>query len=585
MFDLETRLSRHAAQLETMAPVIDLPEVNSIIAAASTRGLRVPIYVGRPKVVIALAILALGLVAAAVTYALRSEVVEEGPLLGKFMEIEIAPDGLPFIVYSDDVTGGTIFAKCADRFCAEGTTLTRFDGFFPTVLMRDDSRPLIWIDGRDGVEEGPWLLDCDNPACTAYSTTEIADMPTPVSDIAESGRTLMTYWNPAGDLVIGTCESPACPVGITETVVTDAAYVNVFRAFFDPSDRPVLVFVHDSELNLVRCSVPDCSTGYDQSVVASGDFEELTPFDIAVSPEGVPWIVHGRYGVEIVRCSDETCALRDSIPLGTGENAWTISAIVGSDGLPLFIYNWSESTNSMVLKVARCGDVSCMKGTVATLHRGPRVSSFAATLDDEGNPVIAHRTEEGVLAVTCGDPGCTDGALEVTFWDHTETVPTTTMPSVTGPSATIVPTPPGDPATGPLFEPGTWIRIADFGQIFDCTWESTDDAFARDCKPAASSALGLSADVHLVSMANLEDTLVVITQACQTPPNLRADEPESVFDCELVALVDRRDGLGRVAGDRRSGTGRRRTDVRCGRILHPRRVDVTERGDLAPGSF
>jgi hypothetical protein len=35
-------------------------------------------------------------------------------------------------------------------------------------------------------------------------------------------------------------------------------------------------------------------------------------------------------------------------------------------------------------------------------------------------------------------------------------------------------------------------------------------------------------------MVNLEDTLVVVTQACQTPPNQLADEPESVFDCTAL---------------------------------------------------
>jgi len=532
--DLKTRLQQHAAGLESVAPRIDLAEIRSIAAAATAQDVRVPIYVGNRKMVIALVVLAVVVVAAAVTYTLRSETVEEGPSIGAFIEMALDHEGLPFLAYSDADEIGTTFAKCADRFCAEGTVFTHFDGMFPTIVMRDDGRPLIWIDGRDGVEEGPWLLDCDNPACTAYSTTEITVMPTPVNDIAESGRTLMTYWNPAGDLVIGTCEDSVCADGIAETVVKDAQYANVIQAFLDPSDRPVLIFVHGSELHLVRCKAQDCSSGYDRNAVATGDFEELTPANVAIGSDGVPWIAHGRYGNQIVRCADEVCTSSETVPLGTGENAWTLSALLGSDELPLFVYNWSESNDTMVLKVARCSDASCMKGTIATVHRGSRVTSFSTTLGDDGRPVIGFRTEDGVLAIMCGDAACTDGALGVARWDHTKTTFTTTLSGENGPPPTAVEPPPGDARSTPAFEPGSWIRIADFDTIFDCTWESADDASAPGCKPAASSVLGLSADVHLVSMVNLEDTLVVVTQACQAPPNLRADEPELVFDCEAA---------------------------------------------------
>ncbi len=529
--DLETRLQQHAAGLESVAPRIDLPEIRSIVAAASTKDARVPIHVGNRKTVVALVVLAVVVVAAAVTYALRSETVEEGPSIGAFIEIAVDHEGLPFLAYSDAEEVGTTFAKCADRFCARGTVFSHFDGMFPTIVMRDDGRPLIWIDGRDGVEEGPWLLDCDNPACTAYSTTPIAHMPMPPSDIAESGRTLMAYRDPAGDLVIGTCADTACADGIERSVVDDARHVNVIRAFLDESDRPVLIFVRGSELHFVRCTAPDCSTGYDRNVIANGDFEDLTPADVVIGSDGVPWIAHGRYGNQIVRCSNEVCASTETVPLGAGENAWTLSAMLGSDELPLFVYNWSDSDDTMVLKVARCSDPSCMKGTIATIHRGSRVTSFSATLGGVGKPVIAFRTDDGVLAITCGDAACTDGALGVARWDHTESSVATTLPTDDGPPTTGVSPPPGDPASGPLFEPGAWTRIADFDTIFDCTWESDDDASAPPCKPAASSALGLSPDVQPVAIVNLEDTLVVVTQTCQRPPNLQADEPESVFDC------------------------------------------------------
>jgi hypothetical protein len=356
-------------------------------------------------------------------------------------------------------------------------------------------------------------------------------MPTPPSDIAENGRTLIAYWDPAGDLVIETCADTACADGIERTVVDDAQHANVLRAFLDESDRPVLIFVHGSELHFVRCRAPDCSTGYDRNVIANGDFEDLTPADVVIGSDGVPWIAHGRYGNQIVRCSNEVCASTETVPLGAGENAWMLSALLGADELPLFVYNWSESNDTMVLKVARCSDASCMKGTVATIHQGSRVPSFSATLGVDGKPVIAFRTEDGVLAITCGDAACTEGAVGVARWDHTESGVATTSPPGDGPPTTVVSLPPGDSASGPLFEPGAWIRIADFDSIFNCTWESGDDASARGCKPAASSELGLSADVHVVSMVNLEDTLVVVTQACLRPPNLEAEEPDSVFDC------------------------------------------------------
>ncbi len=38
-------------------------------------------------------------------------------------------------------------------------------------------------------------------------------------------------------------------------------YADIIQAFLDPSDRPVLIFVHGSELHLVRCRASDCSTG------------------------------------------------------------------------------------------------------------------------------------------------------------------------------------------------------------------------------------------------------------------------------------------------------------------------------------
>jgi hypothetical protein len=529
--DLETRLERHAAQMETVAPRIELSEVRSLAASASGKDVRVPIFLGKRRTVFVLVVLAVVVVAAAVTYALRSEMVEEGPLLGKFMEIDVAPDGLPFIVYTDDVTGGTIFAKCADRFCAEGTTFTHFDGFFPTVLMRDDSRPLIWIDGPDGVDVGPWLLDCEDAACSVYAVTELDSMPTEISDIAESGRILMTFWNQAGDLVIGTCENPACQVGITETVVTDAAYVNVIRAFFDASDRPVLIFVHGSELHLVRCRAPDCSTGYDRNAVATGDFDQGTPANLAIGSDGIPWIAHGRYGSQIARCSDEVCTSSETVPLGTDENALVLSALVGSDDLPLFVYNWSESDDTMVLKVARCSDVSCMKGTVATVHRGSFVSSPTGTLGDDGKPIIAFRSGDGVLAITCGDAACTDGALDVARWNHTDPPLPTAVPDRDSPPTSAVSQPPGDPASGPLFDPGMWVRVSGFDTMFGCEWGATDDRSSRACQPDGSSGLGLSGDVHLVSMVNLDGTLVVVTQACQTAPSMQANEPELASEC------------------------------------------------------
>jgi len=529
--DLETRLRQHAAGLESVAPRIDLPEIRSIAAATTAQDVRAPIYFGSRKKVIGLVVLAVVLIAAAVSYALRSETVEEGPSIGAFIEMALDHEGLPFIAYSDADEIGTTFAKCADRFCAEGTEFTHFNGMLPTIVMRDDGRPLIWMDGRDGVQEGPWLLDCDNPACSAYTPTDIAYTPTSFSDIAESGSTLVTYENRAGDLVIGTCDDSVCADGIAETVVTNAQYANVVQAFLDPFDRPVLIFVHNSALHFVRCRTSDCSTGYDRNVVATGDFEDLTPADVVIGSDGVPWIAHGRYGNQIVRCSDEVCTSSLTVPLGTDENAWALSALLASDEVPLFVYNWSESNDTMVLKVARCSDASCMKGTIATIHRGSLVVSFSATLGDDGKPVIAFRAEDGVLAITCGDAACTDGALGVAHWDHTEPDVATTLPTGDRAPTTVVSLPPGDSTSGPLFEPGAWIRIADFDSMFDCTWDSGDDAFARSCKPAASSALGLSADVHLVSMVDLQDTLVVVTQACQTPPNPQADEPESAFEC------------------------------------------------------
>lgn len=426
--DLESRLHRHTTQLESLTPPISVDEVRSMAASIPAAEIRVPVTVSHRRVVLAVTIAALALIAAGVALALRSEVVEEGPRLGSIMEMEIAPDGLPFLAYSDEENGGVVFAKCADRLCEDITAYTRFSGAFPSISMRPDGRPLIWIDGPDGSELGPWLLDCLDAACTNYITTEIEPPFNQAVALDSAGHVLLIYNDTSGEVIIGTCDDWACASGVD---VVRLGSVDPVTGLLDAAGRPLVLFVDGRNLHMLRCHTDHCSGGFDDVIVATGDLEELRPFTAVVGDNNVPWFAYGRYGLQIARCRDLTCAGYDTVSLGDDQRAWAVSTVTAG-GLPTFVYNWSESGGTDTLRVARCSDMACTTGTIATIARGRNIGSLAVARSDEGLPVIAYRSADGVTAISCGDPGCTEGALEITTWGQapstTLTTPTTQAP-------------------------------------------------------------------------------------------------------------------------------------------------------------
>lgn len=306
--------------------------------------------------------------------------------------MELDSDDRPAILYFQDAagpsptTGAVRLHRCNDVNCDSGSDTEIASGLSRSIaigLVLDGSGfPVIayWVSGASQVQ----VIRCDNRDCTGSKT------PHPVT-----GR-----WGSTGAII---------DIELT-------------------GNLPAMVLNVPPNTALVRCLLPDCSTGATSNTLpTSGSLPQLE-FTSGELPVITVQSFATNRGFEILSCDDPLCAdeAEMSATLETDTSlGYNASLILDALDRPRIAYG--NNMNSL-LKLAMCADSACSGSTIfrtvttgTTLgHTGNGIALHA------GNVVVAYQkntaNQQGVKLVRCADATCTtfdtsdvDGPASGTF--------------------------------------------------------------------------------------------------------------------------------------------------------------------------
>jgi len=241
------------------------------------------------------------------------------------ISIEIGNDGFPAIVYNHRTAPDIKFVHCRTISCAD-VGLPSFDPPITVNLDGFESNPSMAI----GTDNFPIISNADGAG--------------------------------GGTLEVHHCSTIDCTGSIFHRNVIFFSAVPIDTSIVIGTDTFPTIVYHDrdnSELQLVHCTSIDCSTN-DDVVVLDSNEEVGQNNSIAIGIDGYPIISYQdltNHSLKVVHCKNINCSLfdepvvLDSVFSGIIDSSITI----GSDGLPLIVYNRSTAG----LNLVKCSTVTC----------------------------------------------------------------------------------------------------------------------------------------------------------------------------------------------------------------------------------
>jgi hypothetical protein len=155
-------------------------------------------------------------------------------------------------------------------------------------------------------------------------------------------------------------------------------------------------------LKVAFCADAQCSSWTIKTVDSSTKALEMT--SVAIGSDGLPIISYRdrNTGLKVAKCNDATCtsATITEVP-SSGQGIYS-SITIGHDGLPVISYQ-----TYYILRVLKCGNLSCSSGNVDTLLKNYQSPGYTAiAIGSDNNPVIAH-IWSGLDVVWCHNITCT----------------------------------------------------------------------------------------------------------------------------------------------------------------------------------
>jgi hypothetical protein len=375
--------------------------------------------------------------------------------IGHLVRVVVPPDGLPFIVYlsHDGAEEGSedwmlLAVKCAEPSCEGEHTAVSFDlrnwGQAPSLAIGPDGLPAFVYYDQSTFEEDEaqraldpdqppdsrlHLVRCLDPGCVEHTDTDLG--PGQSASVAIPGDDLpVVVYNELtkNETAVLKCGDPACESS-TVTLLDGLRFAFDTPVGIGQDGYPVLAIARSERLGeetegdiprgqiaVVYCTDATCSDTSTPVVVAETD-ERPDMIDLAMESGRPVLAVAVEAQRALVRCLDTECS--ESGPLsriGPPQQAEASVMAMGADALPVFAYG-AEGEDGQFLAVAKCADASCSEGTIAVLDEN-WIFDLDMTISPDGNPVLAYYAPPELRVVTCADPACLDGAIDVAQWDQ-----------------------------------------------------------------------------------------------------------------------------------------------------------------------
>ncbi|MEE8330622.1 MAG: hypothetical protein V3R84_02540, partial [Acidimicrobiia bacterium] len=342
-------------------------------------------------------------------------------IVGSSPAIAVAPSGNPVMAYQGlrDIN----VAVCADPACASpssvvtiaeaGGTVNRELG--PALAVQPDGTPVVafgFTTSDDGDGEPPSdlrLVVCDDPTCSAWTTTVIVEgelVQAPAVTVTDDGRPVVAFHQRDSELHLAVCDDAACS-GFAVTSVDQGEWVNSVVAA--PGEPPTFLYQMDNETLLATCDAT-CGEvtvtpleGIDswRAAVARGPrglvILTVDEHEVVDEADGEPPV-----DITLISCLDAACQETTSAVIATAVNGFELQGVaVDAVGNPVIAYSQWEG-----LSVAHCNDPECL--TPATIGMAGLSGEVALAMGTDGNPLLAYHTGSDLVLIRCVDPACVE---------------------------------------------------------------------------------------------------------------------------------------------------------------------------------
>jgi hypothetical protein len=267
-----------------------------------------------------------------------------------------------------------------------------------------------------------------NPLNTVDSVGDVGQF-TSIT-VGTDGFPVISYYDSTNaNLKVAKCGDASCtPELVTLNLVDAAGDVAIFTSITIGTDGfPVISYCDftNGTLKVAKCGTALCTpSSATLNTVDSGSDVGLYT-SITIGTDGFPVISYYDYtnvNLKVAKCGDSSCTPA-FVALNTVDSVGNVglhtSITIGTDGFPVISYYDYTNAN---LKVAKCGDSSCMPGlvTLNTVDAAGDVGQFASiTIGTDGFPVISYHdsTNANLKVAKCGDSLCTPASATVNTVD------------------------------------------------------------------------------------------------------------------------------------------------------------------------
>lgn len=196
--------------------------------------------------------------------------------------------------------------------------------------------------------------------------------------------------------------------------VDNAGNVGMYSSLvLDSQGNPVISYYADSNLHLLHCGDPLCSSSNLITTVDSNGDVGLYP-SLVLDSNGYPVISYldlTNFSLKLAHCGDVNCSSRNSLQTvdDNGFVGFHTSLVLDANGYPVISYT-RFSSDQLVL--AHCLDANCTSSTIQVIDAAGGVGQFTTlALDQNGFPVIGYRDVNNtkLKLARCGNTACSSG--------------------------------------------------------------------------------------------------------------------------------------------------------------------------------
>jgi hypothetical protein len=307
--------------------------------------------------------------------------VESTNDVGKFPSIVVPADGLPFIAYFDETNDDLRTAKCANAACSTTYTITAIDttnetGKMPDVAIASDGLPIIVY--YENIAADVRVTKCGNASCSSGNTTTavVTSGSTYSSSIAvpADGRPVIAYFIGGGtdDLGFVKCGNASCSSGnTTSTVYSTGAAGSEPSIAIHYDGFPIISHRTGGNIAVTKCGNNGCSANNTTTEFSTGDNDGAAS-QIMIPGDRLPVIAHNDYGggnLNVFKCTNLNCTTGAEFDVddSTVSTDTYIGMILDVNDFPIISY-FDDSPDD--LAVVRCAVDDCTITTGGMIYTG-----------------------------------------------------------------------------------------------------------------------------------------------------------------------------------------------------------------------